>query len=139
MLLERSILCKQSARPLVAALAFLFAAITVGGNNAEQHSYPDVSAQLSTQKHDRAEIVDPRQAPTLRLTSRPSPALRGKAPSKTKKPLALANRSTSWLASVRARPAVGCARAEPRGFLLLRTQNPRAPPIALILAPYRLA
>ncbi len=111
----------------MAALALLSAGAVVTWGSTERHGQEKASAQLASREHDGAEVTRPQQAPVARQAGRSGLGLRSKPPAK-KKPLALASASLPRLASrARVRLHVYCARQE-IGFLLLRTQNPRAPP-----------
>jgi len=136
--LNSSIFLKQSARSLVAAFALLSAVAAAAGSDAARHPQPEMVAQLALPKRDGAELIVPQQAPAVRLSGRPSFGMRSKAPSK-KKPLVLTIESPIWRASARAPRRDQRACVKPIGFLLLRTQHPRAPPLSLFLASNRSA
>jgi hypothetical protein len=130
---------KPGARLIVAVFTFLSAVVAAAGSQAEPYSLETASAQISSRRHDGAELISPQQAPLFRMPARTNLGLRGKAPAKNK-PLALAGTGPSRLPSgARAQERGPFVGAEPQGFLLLRTQNPRAPPFSLILASHRLA
>lgn len=113
-----------------AAFMHLLAPGTVGQDRAQRHAAELITAQATLPAHGAAELVLPQQTPVFRTAGRSSHAVRGKAPAKTKKPLALAH--------FRAMPAPGpaaaardrSANAEPRCFALLRSQKARAPPLS---------
>jgi hypothetical protein len=129
-LLGRYLMRKPDARLFVAAFALLSAVVATADSEAKQHAQEKATAQLSLREHDRAEGIRPQQSPVLRRAGRPSAGLRSKLPAK-KKAFALASLSPSLLtASAGIAPRARSTRMKLLGFRLLRTQNPRAPPLS---------
>jgi hypothetical protein len=120
---------KSDVRSYVAALALLCAVFT-GGSQVHYDSHEAASVQpFSSREHGGTEIIEPQQAPFARSSGRPNHGFRGKGPAKGKHHAFTATGPARLTLAARARQRDAFVLAEPRGYLLLRTQNPRAPPL----------
>jgi hypothetical protein len=123
------VLLKPYVRPYGAALALL-CAVFAGASQVQHGSHETVSVQsFSSREYGGTEILDPQQGPFARSEGRSSHGLRGKGSPQGKHHAFTATDPARLTSAACARRQHAFVRPEPGGYLQLRTQNPRAPPL----------
>lgn len=115
---------------LYAAALVLALAVFAGSGQVQYDFQETVPVQtFSAPVHGGTDVIEPRQVPLARSQGGPSYGIRGKSSTKSKSLAFAATDPTRPTMAVLARWQHAFVRVESGGFLQLRTQNPRAPPL----------